>query len=284
MRKTKGIFTVLLAFILLFSSIILSSCKDDAPKIKEEKKITTAKIDVLKVGKADCIVINTGTKIVMIDTAEKENVAYINSYMEKNGYKKIDTLILTHYDKDHIGGASEIISKYGVKTVVESKFVVNSIIYNEYHQVIYENGVDLIKLDSDLLLNYDRCEILVNVPKSESYKNMGNNSSLIISLTCGSKKLLFTADALEDRINEIIEQGGGEYDLVKLPHHGSYLANYESFLNVVNPKYAVITDSNKNPASNETISLLSEKGILAYQTQNGDVRITTNGIELKVTQ
>ena len=284
MRKTKSVFAVLLVFILLFSSIILSSCKDDAPEIKEEKKITTAKIDVLKVGKADCIVINTGTKIVMIDTAEKENVPYINSYMEKNGYKKIDTLILTHYDKDHIGGASEIISKYGVKNVIESKFAVNSIIYNEYHMVIENNGVNLSKIEAEFSFKYDNCQFAINVPQSESYKNMGNNSSLIISLTCGSKKLLFTADALEDRINEIIEQGGGEYDLVKLPHHGSYLENYESFLNVVNPKYAVITDSNKNPASNETISLLSKKGILAYQTQNGDVRITTNGIELKVTQ
>lgn len=283
MRKAKGVFAVLLVFVLLFSSLILSSCKDDAPEIKEEKKITTAKIDVLKVGKADCIVINTGTKIVMIDTAEKENVTYINSYMEKNGYKKIDTLILTHYDKDHIGGASEIISKYGVKNVIESKFAVNSIIYNEYHMVIENNGVNLSKLEADFSFKYDNCQFAINVPQRESYKNMDNNSSLIISLTCGANKLLFTGDALEERISEIVAEGG-TYDLIKLPHHGSYLENYESFLNVVNPKYAVITDSNKNPASNETISLLSEKGILAYQTQNGDVRITTNGIELKVTQ
>ena len=57
----------------------------------------------------------------MIDTGEEENLDDIHFYMNKKGYTAIDTLILTHYDKDHIGGASGIISTYGVNEVIETK-------------------------------------------------------------------------------------------------------------------------------------------------------------------
>jgi beta-lactamase superfamily II metal-dependent hydrolase len=147
MKKIYIIRVISIILILLFSSISLASCKNP-PKNEQEPKFTPCEIDILKVGKADCIVINTGTQIVMIDTAEEENFSTVKSYMEKRGYSRIDTLILTHYDKDHIGGAAQILSSYDVKNVVENRFAVNSIYYNAYHSIIENKGINLINLHS----------------------------------------------------------------------------------------------------------------------------------------
>ena len=108
MRKTIATMLFLFAICTVY---FLCSCDTG-------EKVTPASIDVLKIGKADCIIINTGNKIVMIDTGEEENIDQIRDFMDEHNYNKVDTLILTHYDKDHIGGAKYIIEEYGVDTVI----------------------------------------------------------------------------------------------------------------------------------------------------------------------
>ena len=270
----------ILLFVAIFLFVFLCSCQSP-----NEEKIFPATIDVLKIGKADCIIINTGSKIVMIDTGEEENVADINDYMSNKGYNKIDTLILTHYDKDHIGGASEIISKYNVTNVIESKFDDSTIEYINYHNAIYSLNETPTKLTESYQFTYDSCEFEIDIPKNNKYeKKQDNNISLIVSMKCGENRFLFCGDAMEERLNEFIEYNQNSYDLVKLPYHGNYLENYKAFLDSVKAKYGVITNSKKNSASEETLSILSEYSISTYQTRYGTVYITTNGKEITITQ
>ena len=250
-----------------------------------DNEIIPASLDIPKIGKADCIIINTGSKIVMIDTGEVENYDIIDDYMSNKGYNTIDTLILTHYDKDHIGGASELILNYNVATVIESKFDDSTVEYINYHNTIYSQNSTLMKLTENYKFNYDSCEFEINVPKKNKYEaKQDNNASLIISMKCGEKRFLFCGDAMEERLNEFIDVNQNSYDLVKLPYHGNYLENYKAFLDSVKAKYGVITNSKKNPASEETLSTLNKYSISTYQTRYGTVYITTNGKEIIITQ
>lgn len=287
----KNIIKQLFIIISILTLILLCSCTDtpttdtdtDIPVNKEP--ITPATIEVLKVGKADCIIINTGSKLVMIDTGEEENVSTVNTYMRLNGYNKIDTLILTHYDKDHIGGAANVISRYTVDNVIETKFEDSTLEYINYHNAMYDKNLTPLKLTENYKFTYDSCEFEITIPQKNKYSSkQDNNTSLIISMKCGDNTFLFAGDAMEERLNEFIAYNTTTYDLVKLPYHGNYLDNYQAFLENTRPKYAVSTDSKKNPTANETLSILKNYSVTTYQTLNGVVAITTDGEKITITQ
>ncbi len=263
--------------LLSISLLFLFSCNKES--------IIPASVDILKIGKADCIVINTGTKIVMIDTGEENNLDDIHFYMNKKGYEKIDCLILTHYDKDHIGGASEIIATYSVETVIETKISDSSYEYFNYHSTMASLGIEPIKLSEDYSFEYDSCKFTIDIPKRDSYEiKQDNNSSLVISMICKETSFLFCGDAMELRIDELIQEEIGQYDFVKLPHHGSYLESYEDFLKMTKPTYSAITNSKKKPADERTLDILKAYNVNVYQTRNGTISINTNGTEITIKQ
>lgn len=270
----KRLLTFMFIFALLVLIFAFTSCSEKG----------TAQIDILKIGKADCIVISTGKQIIMIDTGEAENLDTVYDFMDKRGYDKIDTLVITHYDKDHIGGAAEIISKYNVARVVESSFKSNSQLYQDYHKVINEQGVTLAKLDADASFKSGEAKFYISVPKKSKYKkDQDNNTSLVILMEYRGVKSLFCGDALEERMEEVIEESLGKCDFVKLPHHGTYLENYDDILNELHPSYTVATCSNKNPSSQKTREALHEFNVESYETRYGTVSIIIdkNGIQIE---
>ena len=286
----KKLIKRLLPLVFIIALLLLSSCgTGTASSSSEEEKATPTDIhvtvDILKIGKADCFVINTGIELIMIDTGEEENLLAINSYMTANGYDKINKLIITHYDKDHVGGAYDIINRYGVDTVYESKYTKNTSEYISYHSVISENNVNLLKLNSDTVFESGDCEIEINVPKAKKYSSdKDNNTSLVISLRVGDYSVLFMGDALGERISEIINVNTEKYDVIKLPHHGSYIENLKELLDATSPKYAIATDSKKNPTDDETLKALSSKDVRLYRTQNGGIKIEITNDNLNIYQ
>ena len=274
----KSIFTLLLTLALLSSALLTTACKQQRP-------LDEISIDVLKIGKADCIVINTGSGIVMIDTGEIDNLASIHAYMQSMQYKKIDLLILSHYDKDHIGGVNEIVAAYAVETVIEPHVTDVTAEYVAYHNTLADYNVTLQKPTECFRFSLGDCAFEVDVPQKKHYKSKhDNNISLIVSMKYGEKSFLFCGDAMETRLNEWIDGNHGAYDFVKLPYHGNELENYAAFLDACKPSYAAITCSKKNPPAESVLSLLEQYGASVYLTPNGTVHVTTDGYSISITQ
>lgn len=288
----KNTLKLLLLIFSILTLIFFCSCTDqtvdtdtNTDTSASNEPITPATIEILKIGKADCIIINTGSKLVMIDTGEEEDVSTITTYMRLNNYDKIDMLILTHYDKDHIGGASEVISHYNVETVIESKFDDSTLEYIYYHNAMYDKNQTPLKISENYKFTYDSCEFEVTVPQKNKYtEKKDNNTSLIISMKCGETNLLFAGDAMEERLDEFIKDNNTVYDFVKLPYHGNYIENYKDFLTSTKPKYGAVTDSSKNPADTATIDILKEFNVTLYQTRYGKIIVTTDGENITITQ
>lgn len=267
-------------FLLALCCLAFLACQ------KEEKEnITPATVDILSVGKGDCIVIRTGSKTVMIDAGKEEDFYRVRTFLASVGCEHIDTLILTHPDKDHIGGARSVIAEYGVDTVIETHIVSNTAEYTAYHALLSELGIQALAPTENYSFTYDSCYFEVDVPKKTKYKDkQDNNSSLIISMKCGENNLLFCGDAMELRLAEWLSEDRASYDFVKLPYHGNYLLNYTAFLESIKPTYAAITCSDKNPPQQKTLTLLSQKGVQVYQSRYGRIRILANGTEISVKQ
>jgi beta-lactamase superfamily II metal-dependent hydrolase len=233
------------------------------------------KIHFLNVGKADCIVIQVLDHTILIDTAEKENRADVISFLQSKNVRKIDTLILSHFDKDHIGGAEDVINTFSVSRVIESTFTSDREEYFAYHEAVEKKDIKLTKINSDYHFSVGDCHFSVLAPQKSFYpKKEDNNASLIVSMEYMGKKFLFCGDAMEDRLKEFTETNQSDYDLVKIPYHGNYIDNLEEFLCSVNCSNAVICDSDKNPADEKTIDLLKKYNISYYSTKNGNISVS----------
>lgn len=270
MKKLALIFLAIL-------TLLTTSCTEDG-----NDKIT---VDILDIGKADCIIIRIRDHTVMIDTGEKENSDKIRSFLQTKRISKIDTLILSHFDKDHIGCAAEMITDYGAGRLIISSFSSDREEYGEFRSAAEKQNVETLILTENFTFEIGTCRFSVFPPKLTNYdRKEDNNASLIVEMEYGQQRLLFCGDAMEERIDEFLSENHGEYDFVKLPYHGRYLSNYLDFLESTNPKHTAMTCSEKNPPDEKTVKLLKDLSIHSFNTNNGNVHVDLGQTDLYVTQ
>ena len=125
----------------------------------------------------------------------------------------------------------------------------------------------------------------IDVPREKKYsQDHDNNVSLVISMTCGKNKLLFMGDAMEARIDEIIDSDFSDYGFIKMPHHGDYFENCGELLDKIKPSSVAITNSKKNPSDAKTLTAIKSRNIVAYETRYGGIHIDVNENGIKVIQ
>lgn len=99
---------------------------------KSSTKNTAFKTTILSTGKSDCILVEIGNKVIMIDTGEDKNGKQIVDRLKEKGINTLDYLILTHLDKDHIGGVDSVLSSIKVKNIIQANYKKDSKQYDEY--------------------------------------------------------------------------------------------------------------------------------------------------------
>ena len=230
-------------------------------------------------GKADAIILSKNNKYIMIDTGEESLGNRILSYFNKNNIKKLDYLIITHFDKDHVGSASKIIDNIEIDNVLESNYPKDSIYYDNYKTSLNEKNIEPIVINNNYEINLEDIKIIVNGPDKIYDKNESNNSSLIVSVTYKDNKFLFMGDAENARIKDFLEINDENYDLIKIPHHGEYMKRLDDLFSSKKPKYAIITSSFDDA---KTIDLLNKYHIKYYSTKNGSINVLASGNKIKV--
>jgi len=253
-------------------------------------------IFVFGIGKADAILITTENHTVMIDTGETKHGYEIINDLKNRGINKIDYLIITHYDKDHVGGAAPVINRLDVKEIIAPGYGKESKQYDQFINAAVNRGLGINILNEPVRFILDSAEFAV-YPSNQEYCVYGGNTnenddadtngtinendfSLVVKVTHGNNNFLFTGDAMAERIGEMLsteEIVNTEYDFLKAPHHGRYNKRSAEFISAVKPKYAVITCSLEQPADERIISALREAGTEVFLTANGDVYCVSNG-------
>ena len=246
-------------------------------------------VTFLKAGKADAAVLTAGRETMVIDTGETDDSDDMISFLQKAGVSQIDVLIVTHFDKDHVGGAAELLAMFTVHRVIVPAYTADSEEYNAFTTMMDVFGITPEALTENAAFTLGVCEVLVEPPADYTIAGTSddadNELSLITTVTHGDVRLLFTGDAENGRLSEWLSGGNAQpCDLVKMPHHGVYGGMQKYLLETVLPKYAVICDSEKNPADEKTLALLAERGIAVFETKNGNVTAVSNGSTLTVTQ
>ncbi len=270
---------------ILAISISLCSCEmQDETSIKVPHAENEFNISILKIGQADAIILKTENHTVVIDCGEEDDGDEVCEYLTNVGAECIDYLVITHFDKDHIGGASEVINNFSANEIIMPDYVGTSDEYEAFTSTLEEKNITPTLLSDEMSFVLDDVLFEVYPPQKNDYKEPDNDHSLVISVTHGDNKFLFAGDAEKDRLSELSSQLDLDHDFLKLPHHGNYNKGTAAFLKGVTPTYTVICDSDKNPAEDDTIKALETIGSEIYHTRNGDVNITSDGKNIAVSQ
>ena len=238
-------------------------------------------------GKADAVLLYTDESAVLIDTGEAGYGSEILSYMKEHGIESLDCLIITHFDKDHVGGAAQILDNTKVSRVLVSNSPKDSDEYTAFVRSLEMNDLsaEVITGTDEEVFEIDGVLYSVDGPDEEEYdKDPSNNSSLITSVTYGSNSILLTGDAENDRIKEYLIAHSGDYDVLKVPYHGNYLKQLAKLVDAVTPETAVITCSEDEGGEEKTAAVLAAEDIETYYTYNGGVTVTSDGKDITVSQ
>lgn len=274
---------LIVLFIVL--AMIFGGCGKEVKNSVEIPDVTGKfNFTVLKAGQADAIIMQTQNRSIIIDCGEKDDGDEIAEYLQEENITNVDYMFITHFDKDHVGGFPEVMENVTASNIYVPEYEGNNNEYETYLKTVKEKNLTITKLNKNTSFTVDDVLFEVSTPKKKTYSEGDNDFSLVISVKHGQNSFLFAADAEADRLTEVISEFGMQYDFLKVPHHGKHNKNTKRFVTTIKPTYSVICDSEKNPAEEETISILEFAGSEIFSTKDGDVSVISDGNKIEITQ
>ena len=261
----------------------------------DEIKNPALTITALPVGKADALILKTDDWAAMIDTGEESDGSCIRETLEAAGIDHLNLLLITHFDKDHVGSAAELLETVGVDQVRMPDYEGTRPEYaaflaaleahpeTEVQRVI---GTEVLEIPAGAVTTSFTVYAAENPAEIQNTGGeYDNDMSLVAKVICGEKKFLFTGDIEKPRIVQMLDSGEDwTADWIKMPHHGRYQKKVEKLLEAVNPFYAVICDGEDQLAEEETLDALKKRQIKEWETADGTVVTMTDGKNIKVRQ
>ncbi len=292
-RKKKQISLLMALFLVIFGSIFYflepSQANPNTPtptpeivqanqEIQDGEKL---QIWFLDVGQADSILIQNGDANMLIDAGNNEDGKKLVSYFQSLGIESFQYVIGTHAHEDHIGGMDDIIDNFDIDTFYMPDVITTTATFESVLDSLEAKNIafQTPSIDSIFKLGNATIDVLyVGTDDSDL-----NNTSIVLKLTYGNTSVLFMGDA-EKEVETIIEKKDISADVLKVGHHGSNTSSSKTFLEKVNPSYAIIsvgTGNSYGHPSNTTIQNLENQNIQIYRTdENGTIIMTSDGTNI----
>ncbi|MDD5590079.1 MAG: ComEC/Rec2 family competence protein [Candidatus Portnoybacteria bacterium] len=240
-------------------------------------------------------------KAVLIKTPEGHDILIDggpdNSVLQKIGEalpfydRKIDLLILTHPDSDHLNGLIEVVERYEVAAVIESGISEKSPENEKWELLLKEKNISVnfakagqkIKTGKELSFEifYPNISLAGKTPSNT------NSASIVVRLDYGENSFLFTGDAEEAAENYLLGTGANvDVDILDVSHHGSKNSSSLDFLRSVSPEAAIIqvgADNRYGHPHEETLEKLESSGAKIFRTDLcGDINISADSERYKI--
>lgn len=236
--------------------------------------IVNNEVHFLDVGQGDSILIRIKSKNILIDTGGNINFNISKNvlipYFRSSGIKKIDYLILTHGDYDHMGEAINLVENFKVEKVIFNCGPYNDL-ENELIEVLDKKKIKYYSYIKELNVDNNKLHFL----QTKEYDNENENSNVIYTKLNGYR-FMFMGDAGVEKEKDILgKYNVSKIDVLKIGHHGSKTSSDKNFIDETNPKYSVISVGKNNRyghPNKEVLNNLDNSKI--YRTDiNGEIKI-----------
>ena len=221
----------------------------------------------------EVILIDTGGKLIF-DTKLEGDKSYVSegtlSLLRSLGINKIDYLILTHGDYDHMGDAIYLVNNIKINKVIFNCGEYNDL-EKELMEVLEQEKINYYTCINELDINKNKIYFL----NSDIYDNENDNSN-VTYFNFYNNNFLFMGDAGIDKEKYILDNYNLEnIDFFKVGHHGSKTSSSKEFVNMINPKYSLVSVGRNNRyghPNEEVLDILRDSKI--YRTdENGTIKL-----------
>lgn len=256
---------------------------------KESQKEKYLEVSFLNVGQGDSIFIEAPNGVQMlIDSGPNNSVLREVGSLMNFGDRKIDIILGTHPDKDHIGGFPTILDRYEIKNTINTDVLSESSIYKTYKEKILEESSKnyIGKRGGVIILDKEKGIYFQILSPDESFiEKDSNERSIVGRLAYGDTSFLLTGDAGITIENKLVLLDGEllKSDILKLGHHGSKTSSSSTFLKQVNPELAIVSAGENNSYGHPhevVIDRLEDLDINYLETKEGTLTFASNGEEV----
>ncbi|MBI5059132.1 DNA internalization-related competence protein ComEC/Rec2 [candidate division KSB1 bacterium] len=247
------------------------------------------KVSFIDVENGDAILIQTAERNVLVDTGPRwgswSAARRILPVMREHGISRLDAIVLTHPESDHIGGAADLIQGTVVEQLLTNGDSSSSVTYALLQIAAKAAGVSQRSIGAgDVIPFDDRVVMTVLSPDSAllAARIRPNEAALVIRLSAGDCSVLLTADIDSVVERELLAHSELlDVDLLKVAHHGSGSSSCIAFLDACSPQVAVISVGGRNVyghPSPSTIERIRRSQIELHCTMNdGTMSYETDG-------
>ncbi|MFH1225917.1 MAG: MBL fold metallo-hydrolase [bacterium] len=280
--KNQKLF-IFLAIALMAVLLVLGILSRQAPK-------DNFLVAFLNVGQGDAIFIRTPDQRRIIIDGGPDNKALSELGRHLPFFKqRIDLMILTHPDSDHLTGLVEILKRYPTNQILTTGVLHTTAGYLEWLKLIKEKNIETQIARAGQEMDFGGAKLAVLFPIQDlSQQKVAelNQSSIVIKLTYGQNCFLLTGDA-DAEVEKLLLALKIDLacEVLKVSHHGSDSATGEEFLTAVQPAYAIVSvgENRFGLPSRRIISRLRRAGAEVLQTNElGEIVFTSDGQALQV--
>ena len=236
-------------------------------------------VTYLDVGQGNAVLVRQGDQAMLIDGGPRESSSFVVSYLEQQGIQKLDYVLISHFDEDHLAGAIGALYKFPVETLITADYETDSSIYDSYKEAVEEKGYAPVHPSLGDTFSLGSGSFRIISPVSYGHEDE-NQDSVGIILENGSDRFFIGGDIGLEGEKEILEAGVDiQADVMLMNHHGSHVSR--EFFQAVNPSWAVISCGAGNSYGHprqDTVELIQEFRVPLFRTdKQGTITAVSHG-------
>ncbi|MEB2280681.1 MBL fold metallo-hydrolase [Lysinibacillus xylanilyticus] len=272
--------------VVLFCIFLLAGCTE---ALNTKKVSVTAghemRVHFIDVGQGDSIFLESPNgKTMLVDGGVKGAGQKVVSYLKELGVNKLDIVVATHPDADHIGGLIPVLNSMDIGQFYDSGKVHTSQTFEEMLTLIDTKNIPYNVPKTGDSLAFD-ADINVKVLNANEHATDNNDASIVLKVTYGNVSFLLTADAGIALEKEMM-QNDVKATILKAGHHGSNTSSSAEFIQKVHPKVTILSYGEGNKYGHphaEVVERLQALGSKIYATaEEGTVIVSTDGVNYDV--
>ena len=213
----------------------------------------------------------------------------VSPFLWAKGLDRVDYILATHADTDHIQGLNAVAENFAVRTAFFGRTPPKNENFAELDKVLIERNIPTVKLKRGDTMNFGGALVEVLYPENDDNldADSDNNHSVTLRVVYGNKRFLFTGDIERETENALLETPNYlRADFVKVPHHGSRTSSTAAFIAATKAEYAIISvgkTSKFGHPHREVVERWKQSGAKVLTTgEHGTISVSTDGKSLEI--
>ena len=242
-------------------------------------------ITAFDVGNADAFLIKTPqNKYIMIDTAKsgfnggKSQAEFtILKYLKDRGIKSLDSIIITHFDNDHCGGAVDLMNTLTVNKIYVNSLEHKSAAAKNIYKTAKEHSVKIIPAKNKQEVLTENNLKIRNLIPTQCSNTDDNESSIITLVEYNNFVMLFTGDSGIKTFNDLKSMLPRDITVLKVGHHGALGVTNKNMIKYLNPRISLISVGENKFGHPDAYTLNTLRNTLILRTDiNNSVKFVVN--------